>query len=162
MKRRLFKIVLCLTLIAAMVIAPMCASASSTAYIYKVNVKNAYLRSKSGSNSTVIAKLPRGSKVLYWGSKSGSMYKVYTTSGKTGYIYKDFLSQYGAVNKSQIGVLKVDAPVYKQSGSKLKRNGTAKAGTMVMVYAYNDDWVRCKSVTGKTGYIPRVAVKKAF
>lgn len=162
MKRRLFKIVICMTLIFSLVIVPMCASASSTAYILKVNVKNAYLRDKSGANSKVLARLSKGTKVLFWGSMSNAMCKVYTSTGKTGYIYKDFLSTYGAIKKSQIGIVTSNTPIYKQSGSSLKKNGTASAGTMVLVYAYNDSWVRCKSVTGKTGYIPRSAIKKAF
>ena len=162
MKRKLFKVVVCLTLIFSMVIAPICASAGSTAYILKVNASWVHLRDKSGSDSKILASLKRGTKVLYWGKMDHQMCKVYTASGKTGYIYKDYLSNYGAVKKSQIGITTKDTPVYKLSGGKLKKNGTAKKGTMVLVYGYNSSWVRCKSVSGKTGYIPRSAIKKAF
>ena len=162
MKRSFLKGLVCLVLVLSMAIAPICASAASTAYILKVNAKNVRLHDRPGTDSNVIALLKRGTKVLYWGKISNQMCKVFTSSGKTGYVWKQYLSSYGAIKKSQIGITTKDTPVYKLSHGKLKKSGTTKKGTMVMVYGYNSSWVRCKSVSGKTGYIPRSAIKRAF
>lgn len=162
MKRRLLKAIVCLTLIFAVVILPTCAMAGSTAYIYKLAYGNVNFRGKNTDGSWYVKKLLKsGTKVLYWGEKSGQMYKVYTTSGDTGYVFKDYLSPYGAIKKNRIGVVKSGGTTaYKLSGSKLKKNGSLKAGTMLLVYAYNSGWAKCKKVSGTTVYVKTSALKK--
>ena len=85
MKRNVFKSVLCFMMILAMLMAPMTASAASNARIMKTNTDWVRLRSESGEQ---IARLRKGTKVLYWGSKDDEMSRVITSNGKTGYVYK--------------------------------------------------------------------------
>ena len=141
---------------------PICASAQSHAQIMKVNASKVRLRDSAGTNSSIVATLKKGTTVLYWGSKVGQMYKVFTTSGKTGYVWQSYLEPSGVVKKNQIGLTTKNTPVYRLTGSHLKKMGTVPKGTMVVVVAKNSSWARCKSITGKTGYIPAGAVKRAF
>ena len=162
MKRNIWKAIVCMVLVVLLGAAPLAsASASSLAYIMKVNVSDARLREKPG-NSDVVVKLKKGTKVLYWGVRSGSFYKVSTTSGDTGYIYADFLSNYGTVKKSMVGFTESDAPVYRRSGSSMRRCGTLAEDSLVLVYKTNNGWAYIKTVSGKSGYMKLSDLQKAF
>ena len=95
MKRNVFKSVICSLLIVVMLAGSMPAFAASVARIMKVNGDYVRLRESSDEGSSVITRLRKGTKVLYWGVKDGSMYKVMTTSGKVGYVYGEYLTTYG-------------------------------------------------------------------
>ena len=161
MKRKILKPLVCLLLVASMLLAPMSALAASKVYILRVNAGGARLRDSDG---TVITELAKGTKVLYWGSSkgNGAMCKVVTRSGKTGYVYRKYLSSYGVVNKSAVYITRYSTPIYKRSGSSLKRNGTLSANQYVIVYRASGNWAYVKSMSGKTGYIYKSFVKKAF
>lgn len=163
MKRRLLKTILCLTLILSMVMMPMCASAASTAYILKVNKSNVNFRGLNSDGTYYIKHLiGKGTRVLYAGTRNDQMCKVYTSSGEVGYIYKSYLSSYGAIPKNRVGIITKSTKTYKKSGSSLKKNGTLSKGSYVLVYAYNSNWAKCKTMAGKTVYLPRSVIKKAF
>ena len=151
MKRKLLKPIVCLTLAAMTFAMPLSASAASLAHIVKINVSDARLREGPG-DTDVVAKLKRGTKVLYWGEKKNSFCKVVTTGGKTGYIYEDFLSEYGTVKKSMLYTTEKSTPLYKKSGSSMKKSGSIKADQLVLVYKTNGSWAYVKTVTGKSGY----------
>ena len=154
MKRKFLKPLVCILLAVSMLLAPLSAmAASSKAYIMRVNVSGARLHSSTDASHTVVAKLSKGSKVLYWGSKNGAMYKVVTLSGKTGYVYKNYLSVY---------VTRAKTKLYKRSGSSLKGNGTLSAGKYVVVYRTYGNWAYVKTMSGKGAYVNKNYLKKAF
>lgn len=163
MKRKALRILVCMLLALTTVLAPLsCASASSRyAYIMKVNVSNARLREGAG-NTDVVAKLRRGEKVLYWGSRSGSYYEVGTADGDIGYIYKDFLSNYGTVKKSMVYVTEERTTLYKKSGSSMRRSSSIGDNTLVLVYARNDGWAKVRTTSGKSGYCKLSSLKALF
>lgn len=163
MKRKFLKPLVCILLAVSMLLAPLSAmAASSKAYIMRVNVSGARLHSSTDADHTIVAKLSKGSKVLYWGSKNGAMYKVVTLSGKTGYVYKNYLSVYGAVKKSSVYVTRAKTKLYKRSGSSLKGNGTLSAGKYVVVYRTYGNWAYVKTMSGKGAYVNKNYLKKAF
>ena len=161
MKRRFLKPLVCILLVVSMLLAPLSALAASKAYILKVNTSGVRLRDSDGS---VITELGKGTKVLYWGKtkNGGAMCKVVTRTGKTGYVYKSFLTSYGAVKKSAVYVTKASTPLYKRSGSSLKKSSTLSAGEYLIVYRTSGRWAYVMSMSGKRGYVYKSFVKKAF
>ena len=163
MKRKFLKPLVCILLAVSMLLAPLSAmAASSKAYIMRVNVSGARLHSDTGADRTAIAKLAKGTKVLYWGSKNDAMCKVVTQSGKVGYIYKNYLSTYGVVKKSAVYTTRATTKLYKRSGSSLKSNGTLSAGKYVVVYRTYGNWAYVKTMSGKGAYVNKSYLKKAF
>ena len=163
MKRKVLKSVLCSLLILAMMMAPMSALASSSlALILKVNGDWVRMRDGAEEGDEVIARLRKGTKVLYWGEREDEMYKVLTSTGKQGYIYKGYLSTYGAMKKSQVYVTSGTTKLYKRSGSSLKGNGTLGSGKYVVVYKTSGNWAYIKTMTGKSAYCLKSTLKKAF
>lgn len=159
MKRITWKKIVCALLITATLMAPVSASAASIARIMKVSTDWARLRDSEGEQ---VARLRKGTKVLYWGSKEGQMLKVMTSSGKSGYIYQEYLSTYGAMKKNAIYVTTKSTKMYKASGSSLKRSGTLGKGKYVVVFKTSGDWAYIKTMSGKGAYVKKANLKKAF
>lgn len=159
MKRKVIKSVLCLVMVLTMLIAPMTASAAPVARIMKTNTDWVRMRSADG---TQIARLRKGTKVLYWGSKIDEMYKVMTSNGKTGYVYKDYLTTYGAMKLNSVYVTTASTPLYNRSGSSLKKSGTLASGKYVMVYRTSGNWAYIKTMGGKGAFVQKDTLKKAF
>ena len=167
MKRKLLKSLLCSLLILAFVSAPISAlAASKTAYILKVtgsdkvNVRSG--SSVKGGDSDIIGTVKPGTRVLYWGEKSGQMMKIMGANGQTGYIYQGNLKSYGAVKSSQVYLTKSATTIYKKSGSTLKKKGTVSANYPVFVYKVVAGYAQVKNISGTTAYIKTSALKKAF
>lgn len=160
MKRNYLAKILCLSLILMLGIMPVSSAyAASRAYILRVNTNYVHVRDEDGN---IISNARKGTRVLYWGESIGSMCKVVSSSGAIGYIYKDYLSSYGAVNKKQIGIVTAKAPMYKRSGNSLKKAGTAKAGTVVLVYQVNGSWAYVKNFNGTGAYVRTSYLKQVF
>ena len=161
MKRNWMRSVLCLLLVLTLAIAPMCAFASTkTAKILKINVDQARLR--TGASGAIITTLDKGTKVLYLNKTDGAYCKVCTTDGTTGYVYKSFLSNYGAVRADQVYVTKASTTLYRRSGNSLRKSSTVKEGVYMLVYKTNGSWAQVKSMTGKSGYVRLSALSKVF
>lgn len=160
MKRKVLKSIVCVLLIVSMLAASMPAfAASSVVRIVKVNVSNARLRDTDGS---VITNLKKGTKLLYWGEKSDAMYKVVTSNGKTGYVYGQYLSTYGAMKLNKVYITTAATTLYKRSGSSLRTAGKLPAGKYVMVYQTAGGWAYIKTMTGKSAYVKTENLKRAF
>ena len=163
MKRNLLKTVLCSLLVIALLAAPVSGLASSNlALIMKVNGDWVRVRDGADEGAQVITRLRKGNKVLFWGDRQDEMYKICTSSGDVGYIYKGYLSTYGAMKKSQVYVTSGTTKLYKRSGSSLKGNGTLGSGKYVVVYKTSGNWAYIKTMTGKSAYCQKSMLKKAF
>ena len=161
MKRNLWKSILCIALILVLTLAPLSAlAASRTAKILKVNVDKARMR--ESATGEIITTLNKGTKVLYLNRTDGAYCKVCTTDGTTGYVYKSFLSNYGAVRADQVYVTKATTTLYRKSGSSLRKSSTVKEGVYMLVYKTNGSWAQVKSMTGKSGYVRLSALSKVF
>ena len=161
MKRNLWKSILCLALVLVLTLAPLSAlAASRTAKILKVNVDKARMR--ESATGEIITTLNKGTKVLYLNRTDGAYCKVCTTDGTTGYVYKSFLSNYGAVRADQVYVTKASTTLYRRSGNSLRKSSTVKEGVYMLVYKTNGSWAQVKSMTGKSGYMKLSSLKKVF
>lgn len=159
MKRSVIKSFICILMILAMLLAPMTALAAPVARIMKTNTDWVRMRDASGAQ---IARLRKGTKVLYWGSANDEMCKVMLSNGKTGYVYKNYLSTYGAMRLDSLFITTEATPLYNRSGSGLKRSGTLAAGKYVMIYKTSGNWAYIKTMSGKGAFIQKGTVKKAF
>lgn len=162
MKRNVWRSIVCGLMLVVMLATSMPASAASVARIMKVNGDYVRMHNVSDEGSVVTSRLRKGTKVLYWGEKKDSMYKVLTSDGKTGYVYKDYLSTYGAMSLSKVYVTTATTQLYKKSGSSIKKNGTLAKGKYVMVMKTSGSWVQAKTMAGKTVYMKNTTLKKAF
>lgn len=159
MKRNVMKSVLCFMMILAMLMAPMTASAASVARIMKTNTDWVRMRSASGAQ---ITSLRKGTKVLYWGSRNDDMYKVMLSNGVTGYVYKNYLSTYGAMRLDSVYITTSSTPTYNRSDSTLKKSGTLPRGRYVMVYATSGNWAYVKTMSGKGAFVQKATLQKVF
>ena len=143
MKRKVLLMVMCILLACSTVIAPLSACAS-TARILKVNT-NANLRDPDDVTH-VLTFLKKGTKVLWMGKSKKSMYLVATTDGYTGYIFKDYLSSYGAVSSKSIYKTTTSAKLYKKPSTSASKVTTVHSNRYVLVYAAQNGWAYVKTV----------------
>lgn len=162
MKRKVWKSIVCGLMMVVMLATSVPASAASVAYILKLNGDYVRMYNVGDSGSVVSKRLRKGTKVLYWGEKKDSMYKVLTSDGTTGYVYKGYLSSYGAMSLKKVYITTATTQLYKKSGNTAKKNGTLAKGTYVMVMKTSGDWVQAKTMSGKTVYMKNTTLKKAF
>ena len=160
--KRVLKSVICSLLIVVMLASAMPGYAASVARIMKVNGDYVRLRESADEGSDVIARLRKGTKVLYWGVKDDAMYKVMTSTGKTGYVYGAYLSTYGAMKLSSVYITTARTQMYRNANGSLKKNGTLAKGKYVMVYKTANGWAFIKTMTGKGAYVKTSTLKKAF
>ena len=159
MKKRVMLMAVCLVMILTAVIAPVSASAASgLAKILKVNT-NANLRDPHDYQH-VLSYMKSGTKVLWTGKTKKAFYLVTTTSGLTGYVFRDYLSSYGAVNLSQVYKTRTSAKIYKKPSTSAHKVTTVGKGRYVLVYGTSSGWAYVKTTSGKGGYMKFSALKK--
>lgn len=158
LKRRLFAAILGLVLLVSILAVP--ASAASVVKVMKVNVHGARLRSGPG-NYSVITSLKKGTKVLYTGKKVNAFYQVRTSGGKVGYVYKKFLSSYGAATSKQVYYTTKATTMRHRASSKSSSVKRLKKNTLLLVYATSGSWAYVKTLSGKGGYVKISALSKA-
>lgn len=158
MKKRFFAVVLCVVLMASFFAVP--ASAASVVKVMKVNVDGARLRKSAGA-SEIITSLKKGAKVLYTGKKVNAFLQVRTTNGKVGYIYKPFLSSYGAANSKQVYYTTKKVHMFKKPSAKSSKVKKLKAHTLVLVYEVRGSWAYVKTLSGKGGFVKASCLSKA-
>ena len=151
MKHRILKALVCLLLITTVVLAPMSAYAK-TVKIMKVNVEGARLRSGPGAYP-VITSLKKGTRVLYAGTKKNAFLQVRTSGGKTGYVYKPFLTAYGAVQSKQVFHVTSTTGLYKKPKTSSSKVQNLKANQRVIVYEARGNWAYVKTLSGKGGFV---------
>lgn len=161
--RRFLRVFVCVVMILTCTMTPFAANAASkSAYILKVNTDYARMRRGPYGNYGIITTLRRGTKVLYGGENAGSYCKVYLTNGTSGYVYRSYLSNYGAVSKNNIYMTTASTDFYIRSGNSPKWVGTVPRSQFVLVYKTNGSWAFVKSLTGATGYMKLGTLKKVF
>jgi len=159
-KKRVFLIALCMMLLTSMVLAPISASAS-VVRIMKVNVNGARLRTGPGESSILKPSLKKGERVFYWGKHANAFYYVRTSTGRVGYVYKRYLTSYGAVNSSQIYYAAGKVNVYKKTSTGARRVTKLSNRQHVIVYEARGGWAYIKTLSGKGGYVKMSSLRKA-
>ena len=157
LKRRLISAVLCLMLIVSMFAMPVTAYAK-TSKIMKVNT-GSNLRDPDDYQH-IVGHVKKGTKVLWNGKTKKAFCLVTTSSGKTGYIYKGYLNEYGAVNTSQVYVTKSSCRIYKKNSTSSKSVAKLSKGKYVLVYATQKGWAYVKTTSGKGGFMKTSDLRK--
>ena len=157
-KHNFLKVTLCLVLALLIGAAPVSALAASkkdtVVSILKCTVDGGRLREGPGSSYDVITSLRKGDKVLYIGAYEGAFCLVRTMYGQNGYIYKGFLSYYGAARRSQIFYATDDGvTLYKKPKSGASKSTTLAKGEHIIVYKVVGNWGYAKTLRGKAGFV---------
>jgi len=158
LKKRFFAVMLCVVLLASFLVVP--ASAASVVKVMKVNVDGARLRKKAGE-SEIITSLKKGTKVLYTGKKVNAFYQVRTSNGKVGYVYKPFLSGYGAANSKQVYYTTKKINMFRKASTKSSKVKKLSKHTLVLVYEVRGSWAYVKTLSGKGGFVKASCLSKA-
>lgn len=159
MNRKLLMLLLCAILIASTVLAPVSALAA-TSKILIVNVDGARLRN-GGNHKKILTSLKKGSRVVYSGTHDGSMYLVRASNGKKGYIYKRYLSAYGAAPSKKVYYTTKKIPLYRHASTSARRVTRLDKGTTVIVYETKGSWAYVRTLSGRAGYVKKSYLKKS-
>ncbi|MBR1560001.1 MAG: SH3 domain-containing protein [Clostridia bacterium] len=159
----LIKRTLCLAL--ALMLMTMTAALAAKGSYY-VSANNVYVRSGPSSSYSAVAKLNRGKVVNYLKSQNG-WYQVRYSEGKTGWIYRKYLSTVKPSSSSSSTKVSTGGK-YRTTGemnmrSKASLNGSVvgkvKKGATVTVKSQSHGWAYV-SYNGKTGWIAANYLKK--
>jgi len=155
MKRKLVRMLLCLMLVVSTAVTPAALAASyPPVAIMMCTVEGGRLRQGPSSSYDVITSLQPGDRVFYMNETVGAFYLVRTSTGMTGYIYKEFLQYYGAARADQIYFANYDGvKVYKQPSAGSGRAGSLSLAEHVIIYKVVGEWGLVKTLYGGTGYV---------
>lgn len=165
MLKRFLKTLLCMVLVLVCA-APACmpsVSAAKAAKILKINSDGVRLHytAEGQGEANMILSMKKGTKVLFLGMKNKSWAEIALSNGLTGYVYKGYLSEYGAVASSSVGQVTTKLACYKKSGSRLKKtSSTLSKGTIVFVRATKNGYAYVTTLSGKKTYVKTSGLKK--
>ena len=154
-------VMLSVILAMSIVMAPVSASASGVVRILRVNVEGARLRTGPGVSTIQKPSLKKGEKVFWWGKTANAFCYVRTSTGRVGYVYKPYLSSYGAVNSRQVYYAKGSTSVYRKASTHSSHVGKLSARQHVIVYETRGNWAYIKTLSGKGGFVKLSSLKKA-
>lgn len=164
--RRFLRVVVCLLLMLTMMATPvvtapsMSASAASAYKVMRCNVEGGRLRKGPSGAYGVITTLDKGEKVVYSGKMKKAFCLVATSDGKIGYIYKNFLSNYGVVRRDQLYYTRTrNVKLYRKASTRAK-SVTLKNRQFVTVYQKAGNWAYVKTMDGKGGFVPLSKIKR--
>lgn len=166
MVKKILKTLLCMMLVLVCA-APAClpsASAAKATKILRVNANGVRLHYSAEGLGTenMILSLPKNTKVMYLGMPNKSWVRVALHNGLKGYIYKGYLSEYGAVATKD--VYKVDEKrltTYKLVKGKLKKSSSTLAkNSIVFVRDTKGPYAKILTLKGKWTYVKTKGLEK--
>ena len=156
MKRTVvFMLALILALSAVLPSVGFAASNKKNKVIYVVSIdgNGVRVRSQPHGGDNVMTSLNRGTKLFYLG-REGAYYKVCSEYGPTsGYVYKGYVSYYGAVAYDSIFKCDGRTYVYSRPSTSSRRTATLKDDQYVIVRAVSKGWAYVYTISGKKGYV---------
>lgn len=154
MKSNLVRLIVCVLLVLTLAIAPITtAFAASTMKLMKINVDGARLR-KGPGNYEIITSLRRGEKVLYSGEMTKSFCLVCTEDGQVGYVFRDYLSNYGVIRADQVYYANTGSVrMYSRANTGSSRVETLSRHELVIVFRTAGNWAYARTLDGEAGYI---------
>ncbi len=169
MAKKFFRSLLCMMLVLTLTLtafAPCGLAATKAVKVLRVNATGVRLHysAKGEGEDNMICSLKKGTRVLYLGMPNRSWVHVRTEKGLTGYIYKGYLDEYGAVAKKSLYTVRSSRlQTYKRSGSRLKKaSGRLSGGTLVSVKATKNGYAYVQTMSGKRTYVKMSGLKKLY
>ncbi len=161
MKRTLvFMLALMLALSAILPSVGFAASKNKkTIYIVNIDNNGVRVRSEPRGGDNIMTTLKKGTKLFYLGQE-GAYYKVCSEFSYTsGYVYKGYVSYYGAVSYDSIYRSNGRTYVYSRPTSSSRRSATLKNGQFVIVRAVSGKWAYIYTISGTKGYVRTSSLK---
>lgn len=131
------------------------AASKKNRIIYIVNIDNngVRVRSEPHGGDNVMTTLKKGTKLFYLG-QSGAYYKVCSEYSLTsGYVYKGYVSYYGAASYDSIYRCSGRTTLYAKPNTSSRRSATLSNGQFVIVRAVSGKWAYVYTISGKKGYV---------
>lgn len=154
MKRNVIRLIVCVLMILATIVAPVStAYAASTVKLMKINVDDARLREGPSSAYEVITTINLGEKVFYAGKTQNAFCYVCTENGQKGYVFRDYLSNYGVVRSNQVYYANTSTRMYSRASTSSSRVDKLGVHEMVIVFKTSGKWAYARTLDGKAGYI---------
>ena len=159
MKNKVFRVVLCALLIAALTTVPLAASASKNlVMILKTTVDGARLREGPTAEFEVVRSLRKGEKVFFSGQTTEHFCLVRTVKGEVGYIYEGYLTSYGNVRHDMVQYAVDYARIYANPSSGSSRSGSIEKNEHVLVFRSTGEWSFIRTMDGESGYVQTSAL----
>lgn len=76
-----------------------------------------------------------------------------TEDGQTGYVFRDYLSNYGVVRANQVYYVNSSARMYSRASTSSSRVDRLGEHEMVIVFKTSGKWAYARTLDGKAGYI---------
>lgn len=160
MKRRVLWFCVCLMMIVSMFAMPVSAYAAKSKMMK--TTESVHLRDGSDLK-TVVGKVKKGKTVLFTGKtskKNKAFYQVTTSDGKTGYVFKLYLTDYGTVSKGKVYITTSKCRLYKSASTSSKTVSKLKSGRYLLVAETKNGWAYAKTSSGRVGYVQTGYLKK--
>ena len=152
----LFRMACALLAIMLMVGFDMSALAATKGDVLSVSQDYARLRAAPKSGSDVLARLRKGSKVIFL-SEDGGWVKLELSNGKRGYMYKSMLASYSAPKVGKIYRSRLRSgklAVYAKANAKSKKKGMLKSSTSVVLLERRGLWGLVRVIkNGQVGFV---------
>ena len=125
---------------------------------YYVIASRLNVRYGPGTDYSVRTSIPRGRKVYFQKERYGWWYVRYTSSGRYGWVDKQYLTRY---NARYTGTYKTTARLNVRTfpSTDYRIRGTLKKGARIRVLQLNGDWCRI-NYNGYTGWVAAKYLKK--
>ncbi len=163
-KSNVFKRIVCAFMVALLLsTTAIPALAATKGATYVVNAQYPRLRAKPQSGSKVLTKLKKGTKVTFLKDYNG-WWKIQLANGKTGYMYKDFLTFY---SNAKVGKLyrtntSSKTKVYAKNSTSSRVKFTVSNKTTLVLLEKKGTWGLVRVVkNGAVGYIRLARLKAA-
>ena len=163
MIKRMLRMALCLALILSLLL-PANAFAAKARTISLVKVTGDYVRVHSlpsGTEGEIIGKLRAGTKLFYLDNVGGWI-QVCSSRGVSGYIYKTYLSYYGAARLDNIYYVQSSSlKMYSKPSTSSSKTGTLSQDELVILYQASGRWGYVRTPNGDGGCVLLSGLKKA-
>lgn len=159
--KRIFKSTICILLIMIIFSASFSAMAAGVVKVMRTNVAGARMR--TGQHGAELKpSLPKGTRVLFLNQTSGSYWKVVTSDGRQGFVFRDYLSNYGACKASNVYYVTSSSLVMRSHPNDgASRVQTLKNKQVVIVFKKSDSWGYGRTLDGRGGYFRMSGLSKA-
>lgn len=119
---------------------------------YIVNVEGLNFRAGPGMGYRIITSLEKGTVLVYL-SNSDGWWKMYTASGKVGYVDRQYLTQDTTEKQGNYFVTASSLRIRKAPKTSAGVLGTVKKGTIVTISGLNGDWGYLSDGAGVQGWV---------
>ena len=150
------KRMLCMVFVSVFLLSAVAAPASAkVGQTYQSRVQGLRVHQSPKGSSDIVFKLQKGQKVIHKSTSNG-WWKIKTTDGQVGYVYRTYLKLFGNPIKKNAyyKVYKItNLAVRKAPRTAASKLGTVRRGASVQLKNKRGSWGYVKLSNGNTGWV---------